>query len=112
MQNDLISRSRLHKALQREESIIVKGLPYVRTDAVLAKVSMAPSVDAIHIDVVAKMLENLMGDSVPCNYNNIDEMLSLDCGRDGCPDDGDHCCWKRYIKAWLELENKRGGCDV
>ena len=49
MQNDLISRSRLHKALQREESIIVKGLPYVRTDAVLAKISMAPSVDAVEV---------------------------------------------------------------
>lgn len=47
--SDLISRSKLHQSIKREESIIVKGLPYVRTDAVLEKISMAPSVEAVEV---------------------------------------------------------------
>lgn len=69
MQNDLISRSRLHKALQREESIIVKGLPYVRTDAVLAKVSMAPSVAVAKVVVHARWKYNPPTDTLCGSYS-------------------------------------------
>lgn len=48
MQNDLISRSKLHKSIQREEPIIIDGLAYVRYDAMLAKISMAPGAGAVN----------------------------------------------------------------
>ena len=44
MQSDLISRSKLHKSLLREETIVVDGLQYIRADVVKEKLSMAPSV--------------------------------------------------------------------
>lgn len=48
MQNDLISRSKLHKSIQREEPIIIHGLAYVRYDAMLEKISMAPGAGAVN----------------------------------------------------------------
>lgn len=71
---------------------------------VLNKIDEALAVDAIPIDTVAEMLAGLFGDEIPCNYNDIDEMLSIGCEKAHCPDDGDHSCWKKYIKAWM-----RGG---
>lgn len=46
---DLISRSKLHTSLSREDIKVVEGLQYIRADAVLAKISMAPSVDAVEV---------------------------------------------------------------
>lgn len=42
MSNDLISRKALQTSIRREPEIIVDGLPYIRADAVSAKISMAP----------------------------------------------------------------------
>ena len=49
MRTDLISRSKLHASLNREEIKVVVGLQYLRADVVLAKISMAPSVDAVEV---------------------------------------------------------------
>lgn len=49
MRNDLISRNKLHKSLQREEIKVVDGLQYLRADVALAKISMPPSVDAVEV---------------------------------------------------------------
>ena len=49
MRTDLISRSKLHTSLNREEIKVVDGLQYLRADVVLAKISMAPSVDAVEV---------------------------------------------------------------
>lgn len=46
MQSDLISRSKLHKSIQREEPVIIDGWAYIRRSAVLEKISMAPGVEA------------------------------------------------------------------
>ena len=49
MQSDLISRSKLHKSLLREKTIVLDGLQYIRADVVKEKLSMAPSVDAVSV---------------------------------------------------------------
>lgn len=59
MQSDLISRSKLHKSIQREEPIIIDGLAYVRYDAMLAKISMAPGAGAVN----RKTARNLHADT-------------------------------------------------
>lgn len=43
MKTDLISRSKLRIALQRQQQLAIDGLVYVRRDAVLEKINMAPS---------------------------------------------------------------------
>lgn len=48
MQNDLISRSKLQKSIQREEPVIIGGWAYIRKAAVLAKISMAPGEGAVN----------------------------------------------------------------
>ena len=69
---------------------------------VLNKIDEAPAVDAIPIDTVAEMLADLFGDEIPCNYNDIYEMLPIGCEKAQCPDDGDHSCWKKYVMHWLK----------
>lgn len=69
-------------------------------------IDRAPTIDAIPIDTVAEMLAELFGDEIPCNYNDIDEMLSIGCEKSHCPDDSDHSCWKKYVKAWMERKGK------
>lgn len=70
MQNDLISRSKLHKSIQREEPIIIDGLAYVRYGAMLAKISMAPGVDALEV----RHAKNV----TPTHYS--DEFVCGNCG--------------------------------
>ena len=46
MQSNLISRNQLKVSIQREYGIIVDGQRYIRADAVLEKVRLAPAIDA------------------------------------------------------------------
>lgn len=46
---DMISRKALQNSIRREPEIIVSGLRYIRADAVRAKISVAPSVDAVPV---------------------------------------------------------------
>lgn len=47
MQSDMISRSRLTHSLKRQPCKLIDGKHYVRLDAVLEKVGIAPSVNSI-----------------------------------------------------------------
>lgn len=47
MHNDMISRNRLKASMMREEGIVIDGLMYLRADAVLEKIRIAPAVEAI-----------------------------------------------------------------
>lgn len=47
MHNDLISRNRLKVSMMREEGIVINGERYIRADAVLEKIRLAPVVDAV-----------------------------------------------------------------
>ena len=49
MQNNLISRNKLQLSLKRNPSIIVKGKQFIRLDAVLEKVRIAPTIDAVPV---------------------------------------------------------------
>lgn len=79
-------------------------------EALCEAVDNAPAVDAIPIDTVAEMLAELFGDEISCNYNDIDEMLSIGCEKAHCPDDGDHSCWKKYVEYWMKRK-REGGND-
>lgn len=79
---------------------------FVRAYDVHNMIDNAPAVDAIPIDIVAEILADLFGDEIPCNYNDIDEILSIGCEKAHCPDDGDHSCWKKYVRAWIERKGK------
>lgn len=49
MQSDLISRSKLRKSIQREEVVLVGDKTYIRLNAVMAKIDVAPGVDAVEV---------------------------------------------------------------
>ena len=51
----------------------------------------------IHIDDVAKMLEESFGDKYACNYNGNDEWLPYVCefAQTTCPDCNQ--CWKQFV---------------
>lgn len=120
MASDLISREALladfresvdwlHKIygdLKYEDEKRICSAEIASFTEVIMRVKDAPTVDAIPIDTVAEMLAELFGDEIPCNYNDIDEMLSIGCEKSHCPDDGDHSCWKKYVKAWMERKGK------
>ena len=46
---DLISRAKLKNAIKREKVTLANGLQYIRAEAVMAKIGMAPSVDAVEV---------------------------------------------------------------
>lgn len=50
MRTDLIKRNLLSRELKRQEALVYDGEAYLRRDAVLEKVSMAPSVDAVAVE--------------------------------------------------------------
>lgn len=49
MRTDLISRNKLHTTLQRQAHRVIDDREYVIRDAVLEKITMAPSVDAVEV---------------------------------------------------------------
>ena len=49
MQNDLISRKRLITAIKRQPCVMINGKQYIRLDAVLEKVRMSPTIDAVPV---------------------------------------------------------------
>lgn len=49
MQTDLISRSKLRNSIRREDLVVVDGKGFVPVEAVLAKIDMAPGVDAVPV---------------------------------------------------------------
>lgn len=103
MASDLISRSALESEFAG---------PFVQTYKECRQaLREAPAVDAIPIDTVAEMMADLFHDGCPCNYNDIDEMIAVDCEKDYCPDYGDHSCWEKYIKAWMERRYENGNAD-
>lgn len=99
MASDLISRS----ALEAEFA----G-PFVQTYKECRQaLREAPAVDAIPIDTVAEMLADLFGDCCPCNYNDLDEVLSIGCERKNCPGffEDDYSCWKKYVEWWKVMKD-------
>ena len=59
MQNDLISRSKLTYSLKRQPCKLIDGKHYIRLDAVLEKVGIAPSVNTISKATGEWMRENI-----------------------------------------------------
>jgi hypothetical protein len=47
MHNDMISRNRLKVSMMREGGILIDGQRYLRADAVMEKIRIAPAVEAI-----------------------------------------------------------------
>jgi hypothetical protein len=70
-------------------------------------IDLAPTVNAIPVDDVAKMLADLFGDCIACNYNDIDQYIEIDCEKDACPDYGDYSCWKKYVMYLMENERAK-----
>lgn len=70
---DIINRSRLRKSIMREATVEVGGEAYIRLDAVLEKINMEPSADAVEVVrcgkcAKAKKFHNpQMGDLILCN---------------------------------------------
>lgn len=126
MASDMISRKALVKAILAERDKIPLTVPAAIYEFVREKpnshgnamrggirkalhcVETAPAVDAIPIDTVAEMLADLFGDCCPCNYNDLDEVLSIGCERKNCPGffEDDYSCWKKYVKVWMERNGK------
>lgn len=67
-------------------------------------IAKMPTVDAIPVDLVAKMLYEFAGDLCPCNYSPWDEWLSERCElQDECPNPSNELgCWKQFIKHYAE----------
>lgn len=61
--SDLISRSKLQLAIKRSPAIMDKGKHYVRLDAVLGKLLVAPAVDAVPVVHARWVHEQRYGDS-------------------------------------------------
>lgn len=61
-----------------------------------------PTVDAVEVDLIAKMLYDFTGDLCPCNYSPWDEWLSERCElQDECPNPADELgCWKQFVKLY------------
>lgn len=99
MASDLISRS----ALLAEYDRVHVGEP----GGARKLISEAPAVYAIPIDTVAEMLADLFGDCCPCNYNDLDEVLSIGCERKNCPGvfEYDYSCWKKYVEWWKVMKD-------
>lgn len=109
MASDLISREALKEEMVKDLANTMRMTEMHKGDMavrVLNKIDEAQAVYAIPIDTVAEMLAALFGDEIPCNYNDIDEILSIGCEKAHCPDDGDHSCWKKYVKVWMERKGK------
>lgn len=90
MQSDLISRSKLHKSIQREDPIIIDGLAYVRYDAMLAKISMATTIDASEV-VRCRECALRGSSSCPMKYSGTGAYIGMgmyDEGRDNTNDNG------------------------
>lgn len=49
MQNDIISRSKLFSSLKREAGVVIADLRYIRLNAVLEKVRIAPAIEAVGV---------------------------------------------------------------
>ena len=65
------------------------------------------AVDAVPVDMVAKMFYDFTGDLCPCNYTPWDEWLSERCElQDECPNPEDEMgCWKQFIKHCAERKD-------
>ncbi len=80
---DLISRASLRNAMKREKVTLANCLQYIRAEAVMAKIDMAPSVDAVP---VVRCRE--------CKYLLASKLCSnpMACGWDALePNDDDFC---------------------
>lgn len=102
MASDLISRDKLLESFKRDFTPTLWEDKYI-----VQNIMEAPAVDAIPIDTVAEMLADLFGDCCPCNYNDLDEVLSIGCERKNCPGffEDDYSCWKKYVERWKVMKD-------
>lgn len=91
--SDLISRSKLQLAIKRSPAIMDKGKHYVRLDAVLGKLLVAPAVDAVPV----VHAENV----TPTHYS--DDFICGNCG---------FCCEITEIRHDDEDDFGLGGASV
>lgn len=101
--SDLISRSKLQLAIKRSPAIMDKGKHYVRLDAVLGKLLVAPAVDAVPVvrckDCACRGSHDLCPMCV--RVYQLDESGYLDCTAD---DGFCHCGAKMDAKGDEESE--------
>ena len=78
------------------------------TDCIDA-VESVPTVDAVELRDVAKMLYEMFADSCACNYNDIDEWLPYVCKYEKsgeCPSPNDeYGCWMEFLRNKLGVND-------
>lgn len=106
MASDLIDRKALGIGRCKED-VFADRWYAIGWNNVIEIIEKAPAVDAIPIDTVAEMLADLFGDCCPCNYNDLDEVLSIGCERKSCPGffEDDYSCWKKYAEWWKVMKD-------